>query len=73
MWGGSVPQVHNDLGSFMTLSARALSILPAELQAFRACRQSGRSDFEGEMADVVRQCGVTLNWLNIVIWGPVID
>lgn len=32
-----------------------------------------KNGFEGEMAHAVRHFGVTLNWLNIVILGSIID
>lgn len=49
------------------------SIIAAKLQPFSPCGQSHENGFEGKMAHAVRHFDVTLNWLNIVILGSIID
>lgn len=49
------------------------SIITRKLQPFSACGQSCSNGFEGDVAPAARLLGVTLNWLNIVILGSIID
>ena len=49
------------------------STITAKLQPFSAYRLSMFQWLWREMAHAVTHFGVTLNWLNIVIWGSIID